>query len=56
MTTKEEQKLIHKWIKIFSKLSTKDLLTKYEEDFKGRSTPRRMEDKAIKKAIECLLN
>lgn len=56
MITKSEQKLINKWLKIFNRLPQEDLIKKYEEDYKDRGTPRREEDKAIKKALEYLLS
>lgn len=55
MTTKAEQKLIDKWIKIYKKESDADLRLIYHEEFEYRSTPRRTEDKARKKAIEALV-
>jgi hypothetical protein len=58
MITKEEQKLIQKWIKNYSyKKFTKEMLQElYNEDYAGKGTPRRLEDKARKKALLTLLN
>lgn len=55
MITSRTQKLIDKWIKTYNKSSNEDLQEIYDEDFKDKSTPRREEEKARKKAIEALL-
>lgn len=55
MKNKAEQKLTEHWLKIYSRESDDHLLEVWKEDFEGRSTPRRPEDRARKDAIIYLL-
>ena len=54
MISRNEQKLIDKNLREFSKNSDETLIAIYNEDYKGRNM-RREEEKARKKALEYLL-
>lgn len=55
MKNKNIQTLIQKWIKIYKREKDEDLIKLYKEDFEGKHTPRRDEDKARREALIALV-